>query len=53
MAAILPFAVIPFGSVLPTFDVAGQAVNVKLTLGPDIDVAMIFVFPWEASPSMA
>ena len=44
VAAILPFAVIPFGSVLPTFDVAGQAVNVKLTLAPDIDVAMIFVF---------
>jgi NADH-quinone oxidoreductase subunit H len=41
VAAILPFAVIPFGSILP-MDVDGQPL--ELTLAPGIDVAMIFVF---------
>jgi NADH-quinone oxidoreductase subunit H len=44
VAAILPFAVIPFGSVLPAFDVGGELVQVQLILAPKIDVAMIFVF---------
>jgi NADH-quinone oxidoreductase subunit H len=44
VAAILPFAVIPFGSVLPTFNIGGEPVNVQLTLAPQIDVGMIFVF---------
>ena len=41
VAAILPFAVIPFGSMLPV-DVGGKPL--ELILAPDIDVAMIFVF---------
>ncbi|HEY1599876.1 MAG TPA: NADH-quinone oxidoreductase subunit NuoH [Pirellulales bacterium] len=44
VAAILPFAVIPFGSALPTFNIGGEPVNVQLTLAPQIDVGMIFVF---------
>src|SRR5262249_14771617 len=44
VAAILPFAVIPFGSVLPPFTVGGPEVAIDLTLAPQIDVAMIFVF---------
>ena len=41
VAAILPFAVIPFGSMLPV-DIGGEPLT--LTLAPGIDVAMIFVF---------
>jgi len=44
VAAILPFAVIPFGSMLPPFDVGGQTIAVQLILAPAIDVGMIFVF---------
>ncbi len=44
VAAILPFAVIPFGSMLPAFDVGGEPVQVQLILAPQIDVGMIFVF---------
>jgi NADH-quinone oxidoreductase subunit H len=41
VAAILPFAVIPFGSILPV-EVGGSPL--ELILAPNIDVAMIFVF---------
>jgi len=43
-AAIIPFAVIPFGSVLPPFSIAGEAINIQLVLAPNVDVGMIFVF---------
>ncbi len=43
-AALIPFAVIPFGSVLPPFEVFGQPINIQLVLAPDIDVGMILVF---------
>ncbi|HEY4308174.1 MAG TPA: NADH-quinone oxidoreductase subunit NuoH [Pirellulales bacterium] len=44
VAAILPFAVIPFGSMLPTFNVGGEPITLQLILAPQIDVGMIFVF---------
>lgn len=44
VAAIVPFAVIPFGSVLPPFDVGGQPIHVQLLLAPNVDVGMVFVF---------
>ncbi|HEY2838137.1 MAG TPA: complex I subunit 1 family protein, partial [Pirellulales bacterium] len=43
-AAIIPFAVIPFGSVLPPFEVLGHTIDVQLVLAPYVDVGMIFVF---------
>jgi len=45
IAALVSFAVVPFGSMLPPFSIGGEdAVTIDLVIAPDIDVGMIFVF---------
>jgi len=45
IAALVSFAVVPFGSMLPPLHVAGeQPVTIDLVVAPGMDVGMIFVF---------
>lgn len=45
IAALVSFAVVPFGSMLPPFSIGGEdAVTIDLVIAPNIDVGMIFVF---------
>ncbi|HZZ73137.1 MAG TPA: NADH-quinone oxidoreductase subunit NuoH [Pirellulales bacterium] len=43
-AALAIFAVIPFGSLLPPINIAGQTRTIELVVAPNMDVGMIFVF---------
>src|SRR6476660_5207157 len=37
IAALVSFAVVPFGSVLPPFEIFGKGVTIKLVIAPGID----------------
>ena len=44
-AAIAIFAVIPFGSMLPPFEIGGEKIGpINLVVAPGVDVAMIYIF---------